>query len=101
MGIQNSKPTKEWMSGGKCPSGASLPACSPGPLHKGGQHLLPEAEKKVTMWNSGIHRKKKSQSMETEGKGRLAKRGMEQRDTGAGGPMGSREISFGRERVFH
>ena len=45
--------------------------------------------------------KKKSQSMETEGEGRLAKRVMEQRDTGAGGPMGSREISFGRERMFH
>ena len=53
------------------------------------------------MWNSGIHRKKKSQSMETEGEGRLAKRVMEQRDTGAGGPMGSREISFGREHMFH
>lgn len=46
MGIQNSKPTKEWMSGDKCPSGASAPVCSPGPLRKGSQHLLPEAEKK-------------------------------------------------------
>lgn len=46
MGIQNSKPTKEWMLGDKGPSGTSPLVCSPGPLLKGGQHLLPEAEKK-------------------------------------------------------
>lgn len=89
------------MSGDKVPR-APLPLSVPlVPSVKAASISFQRQKEKSLMWNFGIHRKKKLQSMETEGEGTPCQASDGAEGHRSRGPTGSREISFGRERVFH